>query len=55
MLRPKLDFEPDVLGYVAALCHEAGLVYAPPELFGPVGAQGWLEKIAPWLEEQLKP
>lgn len=47
MIRPKEEFDPEVLGYIAAVCHSAGIVYTPPELFGPVGAQGHLTKIAP--------
>lgn len=42
-IRPKIDFEPDVLGYIAATAHEAGLAWLPPELFA--GAQQYMEKL----------
>jgi hypothetical protein len=45
-IRPKAEFEPEVLGYVAAVLHDAGITWAPPMLFGS-RTEEHLRKIAP--------
>jgi len=42
-IRPKEEFSSEVLAYMAACCHAAGITYMPPELF-PTGCQGQLDK-----------
>lgn len=44
-IRPQEKYEPEVLGYMAACCHSAGMVYLPHDFF-PVGAQTELARIA---------
>lgn len=43
-IRPEENFEADILGYLAALAHEAGVTYLPPELFG-ADAQPYLTRL----------
>lgn len=48
-LRPQLEFESEVKGYVAACAKRAGLVYLPTELF-PEGCQALLDGLGNDLE-----
>jgi hypothetical protein len=51
-IRPKEEFEDDVLGYIAACCLEAGMVALPTDLF-PEGTQELLDKMSPHVEPDL--
>lgn len=51
-IRPKEEFEDDVLGYIAACCLEAGLVALPTDLF-PEGCQEFLDKMSPHVDPDL--
>ena len=52
-IRPQEEYEDDVLGYIAACCKLAGMVYLPDDLF-PVGCQEFLDKIGNNLELKTK-
>ena len=51
-IRPKEEFEDDVLGYIAACCLEDGLVVLPPDIF-PKECQSFLDKMSAHVEPDL--
>lgn len=53
LIRPKEEFEDDILGYIAACAKKAGVVYLPGDLF-PEECQEFLDKIGNDLELKEK-
>lgn len=52
-IRPKTDFEDEVLGYIAACAKEAGVVYLPGSIF-PLGCNKFLDDMGNDIELKEK-